>query len=118
MLTVDQAAHFADEWIAAWNAHDLARVLRHYAEDFAMSSPRIIDFVGDPTGVLQGKPAVARYWEKALGAIPDLRFELLGIFVGSQGLSLHYRNQAGRTVVEVFTLRADGLVQSAAAYYA
>jgi ketosteroid isomerase-like protein len=37
---IDQhfAEHFASEWIAAWNAHDLTRVLSHYADDFEMSS--------------------------------------------------------------------------------
>ena len=26
------AEHFANDWIAAWNAHDLDRVLSHYAD--------------------------------------------------------------------------------------
>ena len=30
---------FAAEWIEAWNAHDLERILAHYADDFEMASP-------------------------------------------------------------------------------
>jgi len=30
---------FAREWIAAWNAHDLERVLAHYSPDIQLSSP-------------------------------------------------------------------------------
>jgi ketosteroid isomerase-like protein len=52
------AQHFATEWIAAWNAHDLDRVLSHYANDFEMSSPYIVTFAGEPSGTLVGKPAV------------------------------------------------------------
>lgn len=37
------ADHFAREWIEAWNAHDLERILSHYTEEFRMSSPRIIE---------------------------------------------------------------------------
>lgn len=32
MSTVD-ITDFAHEWIAAWNAHDLERILAHYADD-------------------------------------------------------------------------------------
>lgn len=41
MLIKDFADHFAIEWIASWNAHDLPRILSHYADDFEMSSPYI-----------------------------------------------------------------------------
>ena len=40
-MTKDFAIRFAGEWIAAWNAHDLGRILSHYTEDFEMSSPVI-----------------------------------------------------------------------------
>ncbi|MEI8247817.1 MAG: hypothetical protein WCI51_18415 [Lentisphaerota bacterium] len=37
----NSALEFATEWIAAWNSHDLNRVLSHYSEDFETSSPFI-----------------------------------------------------------------------------
>ena len=33
-LTHEFARRFAEEWIAAWNAHDLERILAHYTDDF------------------------------------------------------------------------------------
>ncbi|HEX5049396.1 MAG TPA: nuclear transport factor 2 family protein, partial [Gammaproteobacteria bacterium] len=42
MITQDFAQTFAHEWIDAWNSHDLDRILSHYADDFVMSSPRIV----------------------------------------------------------------------------
>ncbi len=45
------AEHFATEWIESWNAHDLSRVLSHYAEEFEMSSPVIIQVTGDSSGI-------------------------------------------------------------------
>ena len=39
LLTNEFANHFAEDWIAAWNADDLERVLAHYADDFEMSPP-------------------------------------------------------------------------------
>lgn len=108
----------ADEWIAAWNAHDLARVLSHYCDDFEMASPKIVEIAGEPSGVLRGKAAVGAYWEKALRLIPNLRFEKLGVFTGARSIAIHYRNQAGKEAVEVLELAPDGRVARAAAHYA
>src|SRR5262247_4031095 len=63
------AHRFAKEWVAAWNSHDLDRILAHYEEDFEMSSPIIIALVGEPSGKLRGKTAVGTYWAKALQSI-------------------------------------------------
>ena len=87
MVTRDFADSFADEWIAAWNAHDLPRVLSHYEDDFEMASPLIIEVAGEPSGVLRGKKNVSAYWEKALGQVPDLRFEKLGMRSGDTNLT-------------------------------
>ena len=40
MKSVDLHA-FAEEWITAWNTHDLDRILSHYAEDIVFRSPVI-----------------------------------------------------------------------------
>ncbi len=118
MLTHDVAVRFAEDWIASWNAHDLSRILEHYEDDFEMASPRIVDIAGESSGVLRGKAAVGAYWEKALRGIPELHFELLGVFVGVRGLAIHYRNQVGRLGVEVFELDDRGRVTRASAHYA
>ncbi|MBK8537965.1 MAG: nuclear transport factor 2 family protein [Candidatus Competibacteraceae bacterium] len=62
MISREQADHFAREWIAAWNSHDLGKILLHYSADFTMSSPRIALVAQEPSGVLTGKAAVATYW--------------------------------------------------------
>jgi hypothetical protein len=48
------ADKFAQEWIAAWNAHDVDRVLTHYTNDFEMTSPVITQVTGEPSGKLKG----------------------------------------------------------------
>jgi hypothetical protein len=117
MIGREFAERFAEEWIAAWNSHDLARILSHYDDDFEMASPRIAEIAGEPSGVLRGKAAVGAYWEKALGLQPNLRFERIHTFVGARGIAIHYRNQAGRLAVETFEIGDDGRVVRAAAHY-
>lgn len=110
------ARHFADEWIAAWNAHDLERILTHYADDFEMASPVIAQVAGEPSGVLRGKAHVAAYWRKALALRPDLHFTLERVLVGAESVAIAYRGHRGASV-ETFWFGADEKVVRAAAHY-
>lgn len=89
------AEHFAREWIEAWNSHDLDRILAHYSEGFELSSPKIVELMGEPSGRLTGKAAIRPYWAKALARIPDLKFELLTVLAGIDSLALYYRGSGG-----------------------
>lgn len=112
------AEHFAADWIASWNAHDLDRILSHYADDFEMSSPVIVQVANEPSGTLRGKAAVGAYWKKALGLIPDLQFELLSVLAGVSSVTLHYKGARGRLAAEVLHFGPDNKVVRAFAYYA
>lgn len=118
MLTESFAREFAEEWVAAWNAHDVARVLAHYADDFEMSSPFIAQVAGEASGSLRGKRAVAAYWEAALQRLPALRFELQQVLIGAASVVICYRTNFGREAAEVFFFNEQGLVSRAAAHYA
>lgn len=111
------AQEFAADWIAAWNAHDLDRVLLHYTDDFAFTSPFVQQIAGEPSGTLRGKPAIRAYWAAALQLIPNLRFELIATLVGIDSITLHYRGAAGRLAAEVFHFAPDHRVHRAYAHY-
>lgn len=111
------ARRFADEWIAAWNSHDLERILAHYEDDFEMSSPIIATLAGEPSGKLQGKAAIGAYWSKALKNAPDLRFELLTALAGVDSVTVYYRGHRGLSA-EVLHFGPNGKVRAAFAHYA
>ncbi len=111
------AQHFATEWIAAWNAHDLEKVLSHYADGFEMSSPYIVTLAGEPSGTLIGRRAVEGYWRKALSAFPDLHFDLISILIGANSITLYYKGARGRLAGEVFHFDAEQKVSRAFAHY-
>jgi hypothetical protein len=117
MITAERAQAFAQEWIEAWNAHDLPRILAHYTEDFTMSSPFIAAFTGESSGALRGKDRVEAYWRAALERIPDLRFELLGVFTGVDSITLTYRSVLGKLAAEVLFLDETGKAYRAFAHY-
>lgn len=116
MIDEKFARAFAAEWIDAWNAQDLDRVLAHYADDFEMRSPLIVTIAGEPSGRLKGKAAVRAYWTKGLQLLPDLHFKLVSILVGVEGLTLMYRGHRG-LVAEVFRFGTDRTVVEVSAHY-
>ena len=116
MITLEFAARFAAAWIDAWNAHDLERILAHYAEDFEMASPVIAQLVDEPSGKLKGKRAIRSYWAKALERNPSLEFELLHVLAGAASVTIVYRGHRGLSA-EVFWFDGDGQVERAAAHY-
>ena len=114
------AAHFTDlghEWIAAWNARDLDRVLRLYAEDFEMTSPHIHAMGFDPSGTLRGKQRIREYWATALARLPELRFELIDLFVSPDSLVVFYQNERGGKICEYLRLNAQGKIAQASGNY-
>jgi len=117
MMTHEQAERFAAEWVEAWNAHDLHRVLAHYTDDFEMSSPFIASISGEASGTLKGKAQVEAYWRRALKGMPDLRFELHRVLVGTGTITLYYTSVQGMLSAEVMFINADGKVYKALAHY-
>jgi hypothetical protein len=117
MITKDRAKEFAREWVEAWNAHDIDRVLSHYTDDFEMSSPFIAGFAGESSGTLKGKPQVGAYWRTALERIPDLRFELLDVFTCVNSITIYYKAVLGKLATEVLFLNQDGKAYKALAHY-
>ena len=118
MITQAFAREFAQEWIAAWNAHDLERILSHYSDDFEMHSPLIIERMGVASGMLKGKDAVRPYWAQGLAAQPPLRFELHDVLIGTDSLAIYYRNVTRqRMVTEVLRFNAAGKAVFGAGLY-
>lgn len=116
-MTTQEARAFAEEWIAAWNAHDLERILAHYTDDFEMATPFIRMMGLDPSGKLKGKDKVRAYWAQALKRFPDLRFDLVDVFAGTDSLAVCYRSVLGKTAVEVFHFDISGKIDEASAHY-
>lgn len=105
MLDRAWAEEFAHEWIAAWNSHDLDRVLAHYSDDFQMTSPLIAQWLGVADGKLQGKEAIGRYWAQGLAKVPQLQFKLLDVVVGVNSLGIVFESVGlPRTVLEFMQL--------------
>ncbi|HKW35221.1 MAG TPA: nuclear transport factor 2 family protein [Candidatus Acidoferrum sp.] len=91
MTAIDRRG-FAQEWIQAWNSHDLEAILSHYASDVTLTSPVAASLLNDPSGTVRGKEALRQYFRRGLEAYPNLTFELLDVLSGLSSVVLFYQN--------------------------
>ena len=103
------------DWVAAWNARDLERVLALYAEDFEMTSDRIPALGFDASGTLRGKADVRAYWSKGLTMLPNLHFELIDTFVSPDSVVVFYQNERGKKICEYLRVDAEGKIKQGSA---
>jgi hypothetical protein len=101
---------FATEWIAAWNSHDIERIMSHYDESLKFSSPKLAAFIPSSGGKLNGREAVRSYWVRALAAQPGLHFELVAVLKGVESVVIHYKGTGGKLCAEFFVFSEDGSV--------
>jgi ketosteroid isomerase-like protein len=117
MISAEQARTFAQEWVEAWNSHDLERILSHYADDFTMTSPFIVGLMNEPSGTLQGKEKVRAYWAKALERIPDLHFKLIEVLASVDSIAIYYHAVLGKRALELLFFDQNGKVARGIAHY-
>ena len=110
-----QLAALGRDWVDAWNARDLERVLSLYAEEVEMASDRIPAMGYDPSGTVRGKPDLRAYWSKALALIPNLHFTLIDTYVSPDSVVVFYENERGRKICEYLRLDAAGKIRQGSA---
>jgi ketosteroid isomerase-like protein len=117
MLTEEKAQKLAAHWVQAWNSHDLAEIMSHYAEDVVLVSPVVARILNDPLGTVKGKDALRAYFKKGLEAYPNLKFDLLDLMWGLSSVVLYYVNQKGTKTGEFMEIDSNGKVVRVVANY-
>jgi hypothetical protein len=103
-------ADFGAEWIAAWNAHDLDRILKHYAPEFEFTSPFVSRLLSNNENTLRGLAALTVYFRHALDAYPNLHFVSRRAFVGARSLVVLYHSVSNLLAAEMMEFNDAGLV--------
>ena len=116
-MTAEQARSFAQEWIAAWNAHDLDAIMQHYDDSVELTSPAAANLLGLPDGKVIGKADVRAYFERGLEAFPSLKFHLDEVLSGLHSLVLYYINHKNTHTAEFMELSPEGKVTRVVANY-
>jgi len=110
MIDRPWAERFALEWAASWQSKDLDALLSHYSPSVVFRSPRISAVLGTYQASVSGLSELRNYWRKALDAAKEIRFEIASVGVGSDALTIVYRNHRDDHVAETLVFGEDGKV--------
>jgi hypothetical protein len=110
-VNLEEALAFAKRWVKEWNDHDIEAVLAHFADDTVFTSPLAERLFPQSGGVVSGKDALRRYWAEGVRRAPDLHFELLGVYAGTDTIVIRFRTEQGLDRCEVLTFDG-GLVRT------
>ena len=110
------AVAIANEWIEAFNAHDLPRILTHYHDDVVLSSPIALRLTG--RAQVEGKVALERYFDLGLQRAPHLKFTLIEVLPGATSLCVRYHTNVGdRAACECMEIGPDGRISRVLCHY-
>jgi ketosteroid isomerase-like protein len=104
-VTAAAAEAFARDWIEAWNARDVERVLAHWSDDARFTSPKALETTGHATVV--GKAALREYWLARVARIQAIHFTLDRVLLDAT------RDE----VVIVYTAAIDGEARRACEFF-
>jgi 8-oxo-dGTP diphosphatase len=106
----------AEEWLDAFNARDLDRLVGLYAEDAVHTSPKLRDREPSTMGEIRGKDALRRWWNDAMTRLPTLRYEAQHLVHSGDRVFMEYmRSVAGEapmSVAEVLVARNGRIIAS------
>lgn len=107
----------ARDWVAAWNARDLDRVMAHYAHGVEVCSPLVVDRLGRADGILRGKDELRAYFARGMSN-PALEFTLVDVRLGVNAMCKFYDRENGIRVADTMELDAAGQACRMVACYA
>jgi hypothetical protein len=112
-----RARELADEWVAAWNEHDLETIMSMYAPAVVFQTPTIIDSLGIPDGRVEGLEQLREHFARGLRRLPDLHFELEQVYTGVHSIAMTYRWADGTPVCELHEYDEQERIERVQALY-
>lgn len=117
MITTQFAQEFAQQWVDAWNSHNLDAIMSLCADDIEVTSPFIADLMQEQSGTLKSKANIRAYWAKALERYPDLRMKLIEVLVGVDSIIVYHYGVQGKRVADMLFFNDNHQVQRDIAHY-
>lgn len=85
----------ANQWLDAFNAHDLDKLLALYAPQAKHFSPKLLARKPETEGLVVGVEAMREWWEDALLRLPQLHYKPVSITGNEQRVFMEYIRQVG-----------------------
>ncbi len=105
------------DWIDAWNAHDLERIMSHYADEVEFIAQTVVSRWDKADGKLKGKNELRQHFSKGLALAPNIHFTVDDILWAPCGYAVLYHRENGNRVLDAVELDEHGLATKVTAYY-
>lgn len=116
-MTYEDVAAHAKDWIEAWNAHDLERIMSHYSQDVVFEAETVRARWGKPDGKLIGIEELKKHFALGLKLAPQLKFQLEQVLIAPSGYAVLYSRENGNRVIDCVILNDAGQAVKVTAYY-
>lgn len=112
--------YIAMQWIEAFNARDLNRLLNLYADDAEHFSPKLKVHKPETQGLVKGKDALRDWWEGAYLRLPTLFYKVNSLTANNYRVFMEYtrtvEGEPDMAIAEVLELR-DGKIVFSRVYH-
>ena len=108
------------QWFAAFNEHNLEKLLALYDDNAAHYSPKLKVRQPETNGLVQGKAALSEWWQDAFMRLPTLHYSYTSLTANDARVFMEYiRTVAGEPdmlVAEVLEVQ-NGLIVASRVYH-
>ncbi|MES2761228.1 MAG: nuclear transport factor 2 family protein [Bacteroidota bacterium] len=110
----------ATKWFAAFNEHDLEKLLSLYHNEAQHYSPKLKIRIPETKGLIKGKQALREWWKDAFNRLPSLQYDVIKLTADEGQVFMEYiRHVSGEedlSVGEVLQIE-DGLIVFSRVYH-
>lgn len=112
--------NIAIQWFAAFNEHDLEKLLSLYDEKAEHYSPKLKVHQPNTNGLIKGKSQLRNWWKDAFDRLPNLHYEIIKLMSDDEQVFMEYIRQTpgeeDLRVGEVLTIK-DGKIIASRVYH-
>ena len=113
-------SQIAKQWLAAFNEHNLEKLLALYDEDAIHFSPKLKIRHTETNGFIKGKAALRYWWQDAFTRLPQLEYRERTITSDNDRVFMEYTRivpgEENMNVAEVLDIK-DGLIVASRVYH-
>ena len=110
----------ANNWMDAFNEHDIEKLLCLYDENALHFSPKLLERKPETLGLIKGKKALRDWWTDAFNRLPTLQYSPTKFIAEIDCIFIEYirsvANEKDLKVGEVLEIR-DGLIVASRVYH-
>ncbi|MFL5752083.1 MAG: nuclear transport factor 2 family protein [Bacteroidia bacterium] len=89
-MAAEENKEIALKWFAAFNEHDLEKLLALYHDDARHYSPKLKVRQPETGGLIKGKQALREWWQDAFDRLPTLNYNVQKLTADSEQVFMEY----------------------------